>query len=1057
MSKTPLSIQRFGVLFLVWGGLCPAAQLDAQSSESFRKLEPTATVTPFASPRLRLTPILKQHRADDWDSALENPALARFKSLHGSDWEIRWDRSSDRPHLIQGKGIPLIFADGETSARQPGRGFDPAERATRLGAMSLQDLETAARHFLGTVSDLLRVDPSTLMLDHQRSQSAGQQRQLWHLEFLQTHSGLPVAGARVFLRVSHGRVVQFGTENITEVNLPVEPWVSREEALPRALAGLSLAADALSMTASAELKILPVMDNVSPWTGDRETISHLLVWEMTALRDLDGATFRLRLDAHSGELLEVVDLRVFGEASARIHLPMAPQPIPAPLPRLWVDHLGPRQTDEYGFFEYQGGEASAGLSGALIEVIDACGPSYLSTWDGDLDFGGTNGTDCSTPATGGAGNTQAARDAYYHLTHSIQAVLDRYSDDVLPITLVARTNQPNMSCAAYWSETLGIFAFGQASAECANIGENPGILTHEVGHAADSLLGGTASDGASGEAQADIFAFLQTGDTCIGRGLRPGTPCYGCDDLCTGIRDLGLFAAGGAAPLASPATLDAADGLSCDRFDCPYPGGSSFQGPLGFQAHCESQIASSAMLDLYRRLAAARGEAGRETFEDLWFASLPGLGEAYRLVSPDQLCTADDQAVDGCGANNWYSVLLASDDDDGNLANGTPNGCLIWQAFNDHGIACGASPACFCKGGGSLADAGPDVTICRGEEATLGTFSNQARTYLWQPGGERTPQIIVAPDLTTEYTLTAVDSCGETRDTVTVNVVACDGFEEDFESGSDGWTTSGLWHAVTSTSCASPPAADGTGAMYYGSDETCGVETGSWSSGDMISPPIAITESQNTLSFDFYLGQAQPLPLGRAEVATKTESGDWVPRWAVEINDLDIDGWQTSPQISLTPDHGSTVQLRFRFETYSRDRKSEPYSGWLIDNVKILQGPNPGSGAAPTINLVEAPTQPLSKCECVRCRFRAEDADGRDLSMLMTWSSDLDGVVGTGSPSALILSPGDHVLTGTVVDYDGRSSSLSVPIAIVEDSVNCGLDDWPPAEPRLHCSDDDDA
>ena len=51
-------------------------------------------------------------------------------------------------------------------------------------------------------------------------------------------------------------------------------------------------------------------------------------------------------------------------------------------------------------------------------------------------------------------------------------------------------------------------------------------------------------------------------------------------------------------------------------------------------------------------------------------------------------------AVDGCGASNWYTVLLAVDDDDGNLANGTPNGCRIWQAFNDHDIACGTQHAC---------------------------------------------------------------------------------------------------------------------------------------------------------------------------------------------------------------------------------------------------------------------------------------------------------------------------------------------------------------------------
>ena len=41
-----------------------------------------------------------------------------------------------------------------------------------------------------------------------------------------------------------------------------------------------------------------------------------------------------------------------------------------------------------------------------------------------------------------------------------------------------------------------------------------------------------------------------------------------------------------------------------------------------------------------------------------------------------------------------YAEALASNDDDGNLANGTPNGCRIWDAFKAHGIACGGRPAC---------------------------------------------------------------------------------------------------------------------------------------------------------------------------------------------------------------------------------------------------------------------------------------------------------------------------------------------------------------------------
>ncbi len=49
-------------------------------------------------------------------------------------------------------------------------------------------------------------------------------------------------------------------------------------------------------------------------------------------------------------------------------------------------------------------------------------------------------------------------------------------------------------------------------------------------------------------------------------------------------------------------------------------------------------------------------------------------------------CTAG--TADGCGATNGYMQWLAADDDDGNLANGTPHMTAIYEAFNRHRIAC---------------------------------------------------------------------------------------------------------------------------------------------------------------------------------------------------------------------------------------------------------------------------------------------------------------------------------------------------------------------------------
>lgn len=63
------------------------------------------------------------------------------------------------------------------------------------------------------------------------------------------------------------------------------------------------------------------------------------------------------------------------------------------------------------------------------------------------------------------------------------------------------------------------------------------------------------------------------------------------------------------------------------------------------------------------------------------------------------------------------------------------------------------------------ANAGPDQTICLGQTATL--TASGGDTYLWNTG-ETTATIVVSPLLTTTYTVTVMDECGEDTDEVTV-------------------------------------------------------------------------------------------------------------------------------------------------------------------------------------------------------------------------------------------------------------------------------------------------
>ncbi|MEM1182151.1 MAG: hypothetical protein AAGM22_27635, partial [Acidobacteriota bacterium] len=129
---------------------------------------------------------------------------------------------------------------------------------------------------------------------------------------------------------------------------------------------------------------------------------------------------------------------------------------------------------------------------------------------------------------------------------------------------------------------------------------------------------------------------------------------------------------------------------------------------------------------------------------------------------------------------------------------------------------------------------------------------------------------------------------------------------------------------------------------------------------------------------------------------------------------------------------------------------------WLVDEVRLVAGPPPEPNGAPEIVRLETPPLVQSECACLRCLFQALDAEDGDLSHLLHWHSSLDGDLGVGGRLRTILSPGQHILTVSVVDYGGAATSESLTLTIVPDAESCELDEWPPAEPRLYCGDDED-
>jgi len=678
----------------------------------------------FHDDALDVTPSLGLDAARD--AALQ-ARLAGFTQRHGTAWELRWDTRGDRPNVVQGSGVPLI----------PGRGNTLSPAAFGLTPDAVPDREQVAREgrrFIDETAELLGTRGLDLRLDEARSSAFGDGSPRWFLEYAQYHDGVRVEGAFVYLRIAHGNIVQFGAERIGEVALDATPTLTRDAAFAAAWRELGFPADTrLAETVEAgTLAIHPRLPaGEQPgmaFSGARGSgYAHLLAWRYVFRLEGDWATWQVLVDAHDGHVVDARDLTVYTDATVTggIYPTTNTDPeIVVPFPFTAVTNNGAKVTDSEGVYDYTGGTATSTLNGRYFRMSDACGSISLSnTSTGNLDFGSGSGTDCTTPGSGGAGNTHASRSGFYHLTRINEKARSILPDNSWLRTTVTANMNISQTCNASWNgSSLNFFKSGGG---CSNTGEIAAVFLHEWGHGLDSNTGGAANEYGSGEAVGDTFAFLETRDSCIGPNFRPGRVCFGCT-TCTGVRDVNDFSLLGSRTLATPANVTASSGINCGAYvgltgvACPYvaSNGAPYRGPMGYEGHCESYIASSANWDLAHMLIDAHGEEkGWRQMDQIWYASLTPSKSAYRVESGGQCNTA--ATVNGCGATNWYTVFVAADDDDGNLANGTPNACRIWDAFNAHGIACGTRPACSAEAPDfSLTVTPPTQSVCAGTAAS---------------------------------------------------------------------------------------------------------------------------------------------------------------------------------------------------------------------------------------------------------------------------------------------------------------------------------------------------
>ena len=592
----------------------------------------------------------------------------------------------------------------------PGRGVGNqlTRDALRLGALRTdvvdeRVVEAAVRGFIEAHAGILGVDLAQLGAARVTQVNPD----LWQVYIPQVYQGIPVRHGHLAASISHGNLVTIGTDTWGNVDgLAARAEIPAEAALHTGFAFVDGPAAGDVLLQPAQLEVVPVAAELAADAapGARPGYGHRLVWSFVFQRPPDDARWEMLVDARTGELLALQDLnhyvqrQVTGGVYPVTSTEVCPTPLKCgvmqsgwPMPFADTGLAAPNNfANSAGIFDWTSGTVTTTLSGRYVRIADTCG-AMSASGTGNVALGGTNGQhDCTTPGFGGAGNTAAARSAFYEVNK-----IEEMARGWLPTNtwlngtsvLTANVNI-NQTCNGFWNgSTINFYRSGGG---CRNTGELAGVFDHEWGHGLDDNdANGVVSN--SGEGYADIAAIYRYQDSCVGHGfnLPPAGSCgltadgtgrntdedqtagVHCVTDCSGVRDADYGKHADGVP-------DTPLNHVCSR--C-----LTGTGPCGRQVHCAAAPQRQAAWDLV-----ARDLAGAPFNYDSQTAFLVGNRLFYQgsgNIGTWYSCTCGASSS-GCGATNGYIQWITADDDNGNLNDGTPHMTAIHAAFNRHGIAC---------------------------------------------------------------------------------------------------------------------------------------------------------------------------------------------------------------------------------------------------------------------------------------------------------------------------------------------------------------------------------
>ena len=649
--------------------------------------------------------------------------------------------------------------------------------------------EAFARAFLAQHLDLLApgAQASDFELVANATDPSGTLRTV---SFVQRASGMAVVGAGVGFLFSHDQLMMTSSTALPHVALTVvAASLPRAQLATAATSWLAESGQLTRLRAQGDRVVLPI---VQPRAGAAAPRITYRVVDTVSVEAVAGAgRWDVWLDAADG--VPVARRSTVRFASGRV-LFHVPDRYPT---STYSDQAAP-----YATHTVNGMTQTAGVDGTITWATAgnaAVAPGLSGTYAAITNKAGALVTASLSLASGGTVTwDQSAND-------QADAQLDSYVYENIVKAFVRANINPslgwldnvesvnvneNMTCNAY--STGNDIHFFQKDTMCENTGRISDVVFHESGHSVhfQSIIPGQGQfDSSLSEGLADTLAIAITGDHGLGRGFF--------------FNDMPLRDVAPATPKVWPKDADG-------------------------EPHDEGEIIGEALWDTRVALQNKLGlQAGFAQFLKIY----------YNIVqrSPD--------------IPSSYPEALAADDDDGNLANGTPNMCELQAAFGRHGLADPAQTIGLAPPMRDQFTVSFTVTPPSGALACPNTPSVQAATLDWNPRGATggslslaasgntwSAQIPTQPDGTVvEYAVTITltdgsvlhypDNAADPKYQFfvgTATPIKC----WDFESGLGDWTHTGSPTKNDEWAAGAPLGIGGDPKTAHGGTNVLGIDLG---------------------------------------------------------------------------------------------------------------------------------------------------------------------------------------------------------------------------------------